>query len=82
MHLTKALLLLTDARDVGLAGDVPQLDVLVHAAGDTAALLGGHGGAGGGNAGIEAVFVDFLKWQNGISMEKYEGDSLGIEESE
>lgn len=63
MHLSHALLFLTKAGDVGLAGDVPQLDVLVHAAGDAAALLGGHGGTGSGDAGIEAVLVDFLEWK-------------------
>ena len=57
---THLLALLGDAADVGAAGDVPHGDVLLHAAGQAAALLGRHGGTGGGDAGVVAVLIDFL----------------------
>lgn len=37
---TQTFGLRSDTRDVGLAGDVPHSDVLVHAVGQTGALLG------------------------------------------
>ncbi|XHG02194.1 hypothetical protein AWENTII_005549 [Aspergillus wentii] len=54
------LALLADAGDVGAAGGVPQGDVLLHAAGQAGAFVGGDGLAGVGNAVFEAVLVDFL----------------------
>lgn len=50
----------SDTRDVGLAGDVPHGDVLLHAAGQAGVLLGRERGTGSRNAGCEAVLVDFL----------------------
>lgn len=55
------LLLLAHALHVGAVCDVPHVDVLVHAVGETSAFLGGGGGAGGLDAGLEAVLVDSLK---------------------
>lgn len=46
---------------VTAADDVPHVDVLLHAAGHAGVLLGGERRAGGGDAGIEAVLIDFLK---------------------
>lgn len=55
-----ALALGGDAGHVGAVGDVPHVDVLLHAAGQTGALLRRKGATRGGNAGVEAVLVDFL----------------------
>lgn len=54
------LALLSNTGDVRTASDVPQRDVLFHTGGETAFLGGGERGTGGGNALVEAVFVDFL----------------------
>lgn len=58
---THLLALLADPVDVGAAGDVPHGNVLLHATGQAAALLGGQGGTGGRDTGIVAVLVDFLE---------------------
>lgn len=57
---THALGLGANAGDVGLASDVPHGDVLLHAAGQAGVLLGREGRAGGRNASLETVLVDFL----------------------
>ena len=54
------LALLSDPRNVALASDVPQRNVLLHARRQTAFFGGREGRAGGGDALVEAVFVDFL----------------------
>jgi len=43
-----------------LADRIPTIHILVHAVGIARRLRGGEGGAGLGNAALEAVFVDFL----------------------
>lgn len=57
---TETLGLHADTGDVGLACGVPHGDVLLHAARQAGVLLGRERGTGGGNAGFEAVLVDFL----------------------
>ena len=57
---THALGLGANTGDVGLAGDVPHGDVLLHAAGQAGVLLGRKGRARGRDASLEAVLVDFL----------------------
>lgn len=58
---TEALGLGADTGDVGAASDVPHGDVLLHAAGQAGVLLGRERGAGGRDAGLEAVLVHFLQ---------------------
>jgi len=54
------LALLSDPRNVALASDVPQRNVLLHACRQTAFFGGREGRTGGGDAFVEAVLVDFL----------------------
>lgn len=59
----KLFALLADARDVRAANGVPGRDVLFHAGREAAFLLGGERVAGGRDAAVEAVFVEFLFWR-------------------
>lgn len=57
---THTLGLHADTGNVGLACGVPHGNVLLHAARQAGVLLGRERGTGGGDAGLEAVLVDFL----------------------
>lgn len=63
---THTLGLHADTGNVGLACGVPHGDVLLHAAGQAGVLLGRERGTGGGNAGLEAVLVDFSDQGAGV----------------
>lgn len=58
---THTLGLRADTGNVSLACGVPHGDVLLHAARQAGVLLGRERGSGGGNTGLEAVLVDFLR---------------------
>jgi hypothetical protein len=52
---------LLHVRQVLPAGGVPRRHVLLHAVGVAGRFAGGERGAGGGDAAVEAVFVEFLR---------------------
>jgi hypothetical protein len=55
------LALVRKTRNVAPADGVPERDILLHALRETAVFGGGERCAGVGDAGFEAVFVDFLQ---------------------
>ena len=58
---TVSLPLVRETRNVATADGVPEGDVLLHALRETGVFGGGERCTGVGDAGFEAVFVDFLQ---------------------
>lgn len=61
---TETLALVRNTANVRLADGVPRGDVLFHALRQAGFFFRGDGGAGAGDAGVVAVFVDFLWFIN------------------